>query len=97
MQVHPLCHDFALLQSNTGTVTDGVDCDNWCCRQELADRCGGCVVGWIASRVTGRLLTFVVFAGRIFRYPCGDASGRAEAAAYGRGVGVPEDQLDWPQ
>jgi hypothetical protein len=41
--------------------------------------------------------TFVVFAGRIFRYPRGDASGRAEAAAYGRAVGVPEDQLDWPQ
>jgi hypothetical protein len=41
--------------------------------------------------------TFVVFAGRIFRYPRGDALGRAEAAAYGRGVGVPEDQLDWPQ
>jgi hypothetical protein len=41
--------------------------------------------------------TFVVYAGRIFRYPRGDASGRAEAAAYGRAVGVPEDQLDWPQ
>jgi hypothetical protein len=41
--------------------------------------------------------TFVVFAGRIFRYPRGDASGRAEAAAYGRAVGVPEDQLDWPK
>ncbi len=26
----------------------------------------------------------------------GDAAGRAEAASYGRSVGVPEDQLDWP-
>jgi hypothetical protein len=41
--------------------------------------------------------TFVVYARRVFRYPRGDASGRAEAAAYGRAVGVPEDQLDWPQ
>ena len=41
--------------------------------------------------------TFVVYAGRIFRYPRGDASKRGEAAAYGRTVGVPEDQLDWPE
>lgn len=40
--------------------------------------------------------TFVVFSGRIFRYPRGDGPGRAEAAAYGRSVGVPEPQLDWP-
>lgn len=40
--------------------------------------------------------TFVVYAGRVFRYPRGDSSGRAEAAAYGRSVGVPEQQLDWP-
>jgi len=41
--------------------------------------------------------TFVVFAGRIFRYPRGDAEGRAEAEAYGQSVGVPEVQLDWPE
>jgi hypothetical protein len=40
--------------------------------------------------------TFVVYSGRVFRYPRGDGPGRAEAAAYGRSVGVPEDQLDWP-
>jgi len=40
--------------------------------------------------------TFVVYAGRVFRYPRGDGAGRAEAADYGRSVGVPEDQLDWP-
>jgi len=40
--------------------------------------------------------TFVVYFGRVFRYPRGDSSGRAEAAAYGRSVGVPEHQLDWP-
>lgn len=40
--------------------------------------------------------TFVVYAGRVFRYPRGDGAGRAEAMAYGRSMGVPEDQLDWP-
>ncbi len=40
--------------------------------------------------------TFVVWSGRVFRYPRGDSSGRAEAADYGRSVGVPEPQLDWP-
>ena len=40
--------------------------------------------------------TFVVFAGRTFRYPRGDEVGRAAAADYGRSVGVPQAQLDWP-
>ena len=41
--------------------------------------------------------TFVVFAGQVFRYPRGDVRGRSEAEAYGRSVGVPEAQLDWPE
>ena len=41
--------------------------------------------------------TFVVFAGRTFRYARGDAAGRADATNYGRSVGVPEAQLDWPR
>ena len=40
--------------------------------------------------------TFVVLADRSFRYPRGDRDGRAAAVAYGRSVGVPESQLDWP-
>lgn len=40
---------------------------------------------------------FVVFAGHVFRYPRGDAEGRAKAAAHARSVGVPEHQLDWPE
>jgi hypothetical protein len=40
--------------------------------------------------------TYVVFPGRIFRHPRGDAAGRAEAIGYGRAIGVPESQLDWP-
>jgi hypothetical protein len=40
--------------------------------------------------------TFVVYSGRVFRYPRGDSQGRAEAVAYGRSVGVPAGELDWP-
>jgi hypothetical protein len=51
--------------------------------------------GWYCDfRTPGE--TFVVYFGRIFRYPRGDSRGRAEAAAYGRSMGVPESQLDWP-
>ena len=38
---------------------------------------------------------FVVFPARIFRYPRGDAAGRAEAKAHGRRLAIPEPQLDW--
>ena len=38
---------------------------------------------------------FVVYPGQIFRYPRGDASGRAEAQAHGRRLAIPEPQLDW--
>jgi hypothetical protein len=40
--------------------------------------------------------TFVVFPGRIFRYPRGDDAGRAVAQAHGRRLAIPESQLDWP-
>jgi len=39
--------------------------------------------------------SFIVLAGRIFRYPRGDQAGRAEAQAYGRQLAIPEAQLDW--
>jgi hypothetical protein len=51
--------------------------------------------GWYTDFRTPKE-TWVVYSGRIFRYPRGDTSGRAEAAAHGRSLGVPEDQLDWP-
>jgi hypothetical protein len=41
--------------------------------------------------------TFVVFAGRVFRYRRGDERRRAEAEAYARARGVPQAQLDWPE
>ncbi len=53
-------------------------------------------LGWYCD-FRSRDETFVVFAGRIFRYPRGDRTGRAEAEEHGRSVGVPEAQLDWPE
>jgi hypothetical protein len=53
-------------------------------------------LGWYADLHTTEE-TFVVYAGRVFRYPRGDSGGRAEAEAYGRSHGVPENQLDWPE
>jgi hypothetical protein len=41
--------------------------------------------------------TFVVFAGKVFRYPRGDSAGRTRAAEHARSVGVPEAQIDWPE
>ena len=38
----------------------------------------------------------VVFAGKVFCYQRGDQDGRAGAIDYGRAMGVPEHQLDWP-
>jgi hypothetical protein len=40
--------------------------------------------------------TFVVFPGRIFRYPREDDARPAEVRAYGRQLAIPETQLDWP-
>ncbi len=39
----------------------------------------------------------VVFHGRVFKYPTGDSTRRAEVEGYARSVGVPEAQLDWPE
>jgi hypothetical protein len=39
--------------------------------------------------------SFIVFPDRVFRYPRGDAAGRAEAQAYGRRLAIPDPQLDW--
>lgn len=53
-------------------------------------------VGWYCDFRTAAE-TFVVFGGRVFRYPRGDRAARSEAEAYGRSVGVPDSQLDWPE
>ncbi|MFI7276139.1 hypothetical protein [Streptomyces sp. NPDC049879] len=50
--------------------------------------------GWYADFHTADE-TFVVFAGKVFRYPRGQEEGRRRVQEHGRAVGVPERQLDW--
>jgi hypothetical protein len=52
--------------------------------------------GWYAN-YSSASETFVVFRGKIFRYPRGEPEGRERAAAYGRERGVPEAELDWTE
>ena len=63
----------------------------------LADALAGALGsrgGWYAN-FQSDTEAYVVFADKVFRYPRGDAAGRASAQAYGRRAGVPEAQLDW--
>lgn len=62
----------------------------------LADAFAGTLLspGWYVNWNSTTEAT-VVFPGKIFRYPHGDAKGREEAAEHGRRCGVPESQLDW--
>lgn len=52
--------------------------------------------GWYTDFAHGTE-KFVIFAGRIFRYPRGELAGRSQAQAFGRSIGVPEPQLDWEE
>ena len=51
--------------------------------------------GWYADFSAGDDHV-VVFSGQVFRYHRDDQDGRREAMEYGRAMGVPEHQLDWP-
>lgn len=50
--------------------------------------------GWYADFHDDQEI-FVVFPQRVFRYRRGDQASRAEAQAFGRGLGIPESQLVW--
>ncbi|GAA1161226.1 hypothetical protein GCM10009630_69420 [Kribbella jejuensis] len=50
--------------------------------------------GWYADFRDERE-TFVVFPGRVFRYARGDDAAREAAKEFGRGLRIPEAQLDW--
>lgn len=52
--------------------------------------------GWYVNFSTASE-TFVIYPGKVFRYPRGDPDGRAEAQAHGRTLGVPEPQLEWTE
>ena len=41
--------------------------------------------------------TVVVFPDKVFKYKKGDIKERAMAVEYGRGLQIPESQLDWPE
>jgi hypothetical protein len=64
--------------------------------EELAQAFAGALdrPGWYAN-FQSPAESFVMFPGRIFRYPRGDEAGRAEAQAHGRQLAIPEPQLDW--
>jgi hypothetical protein len=64
--------------------------------RELAEAFAGVLdePGWYVN-FQSPAESFVVFPGRIFRYPRGDQAGRADAEAYGRQLAIPEPQLDW--
>lgn len=65
--------------------------------ERLAEVLAECLAptgGWYVNYNTAAE-AFVVFAGRVFRCPRGQAEGRRRVAEYARGIGVPEAQLDW--
>ena len=64
--------------------------------RELAEAFAGVLdqPGWYVN-FQSPAESFIVFPGKIFRYPRGDAAGRAAAQAHGRQLAIPEPQLDW--
>ena len=64
--------------------------------RELAEAFAGVLdqPGWYVN-FQSPAESFIVFPGKIFRYPRGDAAGRATAQAHGRRLGIPDPQLDW--
>ena len=72
---------------------------------EIADAQAGALADALASALAERgwytdlrsvTETVIVFPRRVFRYPRGDAKGRAEAQEHGHQLGIPGPQLDWP-
>lgn len=65
---------------------------------ELAQTLSGTLdaLGWYAN-FSSETETFVIFPGKVFRYNRGDPQQRAEAQAYGRTLGIPDQQLDWTE
>jgi hypothetical protein len=65
--------------------------------ERLAEQLAACLApngGWYVNYNTAAE-AFVVFAGKVFRYPRRQAAGREQAKDYARSIGVPEPQLDW--
>jgi hypothetical protein len=64
--------------------------------EELAEVLAGVLdgPGWYADFHDEHEI-FVIFPGRVFRYRRGDDASREEAKEFGRGLAIPEAQLDW--
>ncbi|WP_329599801.1 hypothetical protein OIE43_41420 [Streptomyces pseudovenezuelae] len=65
--------------------------------EPLAEQLSACLAptgGWYVNYNT-MAEAFVVFAGKVFRYPRGQVEGRRRAQDYARSIGIPEPQLDW--
>lgn len=64
--------------------------------EELAEVLAGVLdgPGWYADFHDEHEI-FVIFPGRVFRYRRGDGVAREEAKEFGRGLAIPEAQLDW--
>jgi hypothetical protein len=65
--------------------------------ERLAEQLATCLAptgGWYVNYNT-TAEAFVVFAGKVFRYPRRQADGREQAKDYARSIGIPEPQLDW--
>ncbi|MFE7271840.1 hypothetical protein [Streptomyces sp. NPDC057623] len=65
--------------------------------EPLAEQMAGALAptgGWYVNYNT-TTEAFVIFPGKVFRYPRGQAEGRHAAQAHGRSIGIPEPQLDW--
>jgi hypothetical protein len=64
-----------------------------------ADAIAACldpVGGWYCDLHTAAD-TIVVFPGRVVRYRAGDPDGRRDAEDHARSLGIPEEQIDWPE
>lgn len=65
---------------------------------ELAQVLAGLLdpIGWYVN-FSSETETFVIYPGRVFRYPRGDPHARSEARAFGQVLGIPDHQLDWTE
>ncbi len=50
--------------------------------------------GWYTHASTSTHV-FIIFPGKVFKDLKGDLTSREAAKQYGRGIGIPESQLDW--
>lgn len=52
--------------------------------------------GWYVNASTAKHV-YVIFPGRVFKYPKGNKAQREAAKQYGRSLAIPESQLDWSE